>query len=129
MPFRNKFTTWALPTAWGNWKPKQDVFLKGEADLPYFLIIKTNHPPGCYCCSWRRTIKIQFKALKSPILKVLQKKKKSLTVLRYFWQLFCTTSNVFHSFKSDSASKLVLFFGYLSFFSFFLFCFFLSSTS
>lgn len=48
-PSETNLPTWALLTGWGNWKPKQDVFLKGVAGLPYFLIIKSNHPHACYC--------------------------------------------------------------------------------
>lgn len=48
-PSETNLSTWVLPTAWGNWEPKQDVFLKGVAGLPSFLIMKSKHPPGCYC--------------------------------------------------------------------------------
>lgn len=107
-PSKTNLSTWALPTAWGNCKPKQDVFLKGGAGLPYFLLIKSCHPPGCYCFApEEEQLKFNLRHLILQVGKSFKKPKRSqallTTVLYNFWCFFI-------SFASASIPKLLVFF-------------------
>lgn len=76
MPFRNKFIHLSFTHCLGRLKTKTGCFSKRSSWLTLLSHYKEQPPTWVLLfCSRGRAIKIQFRSLKSPSLKVLQKTK------------------------------------------------------